>query len=202
MDDFFAYAARGTKTLYRRKPFIADAHYHVFNRRTDKATVFRTDADKQSFVDCLIARRTRMSPSGSVVPLAFAVLDNHFHLVLSQADARAITSFMRGFMIACAMRHNRRHKTMGPLFDDRYQARPIESANHLKRAIAYVHANPPDLHTSPFSSHGAYVDQRARTDAARAVDARRGLALFGSQDKYLAAFAREAASREARRSHR
>ena len=204
MGDFFAYAARGTRTLYRRKPFIPNSAYHVFNRRDDCTRIFRDDVDRQRFIDSMV-RLWRRSLDPTIKPraadgvrlLAFAVLDNHFHLVLEQFNEDAMTDYMRGLMTSYVRKHNARHQTSGSLFDERYQARPIESRAHLLRVIAYVHANPPNPHTSRWSSHAAFV--HGERDNIGAVDWRHALGYYGSRDGYLSSFAEQVEKRERKR---
>ena len=41
-----------------------------------------------------------------------------------------------------ALVHNRRHHTLGPLWQGRYKARPVDGQVAFDRLIAYVHLNP------------------------------------------------------------
>ncbi len=59
MEEFFDFAVRGTKTLYRRKLLVENGSYHVFHRRGDCAPVFLDDDDRDTFVET--AKRLRAS---------------------------------------------------------------------------------------------------------------------------------------------
>jgi hypothetical protein len=169
MDDFFDYAARGTKTLYRRKTFVPNSVNHLFNRRDDRAPVFLCEEDKDDFV-AIAARLLGAEPwndergrlkhpvGGGLKLFAFAVLDNHFHFVLEQAAREATTKFMHRLMTSFTKRRNLRHGMIGPVFDERFQAKPVTSSRHLKYAIAYVHANPGTPVDYRWSGHRLILD--------------------------------------------
>lgn len=208
MDDFFAYAARGSKSLYRRKPLVRGGTYHVFNRRDDRRAVFLDDEDRAAFVDILKrllareefrdARGRKVAPrAGRITLLAFCILDNHFHLVLRQDEPEAISQFMRSLMSAYTQRFNRRHGRSGPLFDERYQARLIESSRHLKSVIAYVHANPASPLEYRWSSHRLYVDGHVSW-----CDVAEGLRAYGSEGTYAMWFLHAVEARNRRRQRR
>src|SRR4051812_15712799 len=56
---------------------------------------------------------------------AFVCLSNHFHLLVSPADARALAGFMRHLLSKLSIEAGRRHAWQGPLFQRRYQAIPV-----------------------------------------------------------------------------
>ncbi len=200
MGDFFDYAARGTKTLYRRKPLRPDAAYHIFNRRDDRVPVFLCDEDRDDFVS-ITSRLLGVDPwhdtrgrlkrpvGGGLRLYAFAVLDNHFHFVLEQAKREAMSQFMHRLTTSYTKRHNRRHGRVGPVFDERYQAKPIASRRHLKTAIAYVHANPGTPVDYRWSGHRMFLDPVvARANPWLAVA--EGARLFGGRASYFEWFMR------------
>ena len=209
MDDFFAYAARGTKTLYRDKPLLPDQLYHVFNRRDDGADVFRDDEDKEVFENAVKRfirpdlytdgrGRRATERENDVTLLAYCVLDTHYHLVLRQLTAMAMSKFMQSVMSSYAQRFNRKYERSGPLFDGPYQARPILSTRHLKKAIAYTHANPESPHGYRWSGHRFYEDEQLDSDTSW-FDATAGLRVYGSLDEYRVWFEREVEERARRR---
>ncbi len=206
MDDFFDFAARGTRTLYRRKPLVANATYHVFNRRDDGAPVFFDDRDRDNFVET--ARRLLgpdpyrdrwgklcLPVAGGLRLLAMSVLENHYHLVLAQIERTAMTHFMRRLMGSYTKQHNSRFGLAGPVFDERYQAKPIESTRHLRAAIAYVHANPSSPLDNRWTGHRYYLDPRL-AKAVSWINVREGLDAYGSRGNYLEWFMRAVEARQ------
>ncbi len=210
--DFFAYAARGTKSLYRRKPHLSNTSYHAFNRRDDQAPVFVDDVDRATFVGIMqrLLRpddyrdergRATTSQDGLVKLLGYCLLESHYHLILHQDEPYAIAAFMRSLMSAYTRRFNRRHGRKGPLFDERYQARPIESVAHMKTAIAYVHANPASPLDYRWSGHGFFMDRAIRDDNAW-IEAAEGLRVYGSRAEYSEWFLRAVEARKRRMQNR
>lgn len=209
MEEFFAYAARGTKTLYRDKPLVADSLYHVFNRRDDQAVVFCDEEDKGVFEDGLrrfirpdlfTDRRGRRATEREtdITLLAYCVLDNHYHLVMRQLAADAMSRLMQSLMSSYAQHFNRKYERSGSLFDGPYQARPVLSTRHLKKLIAYVHANPESPRDYRWSGHRFYKDEQL--DAGTSwFDAAEGLRVYGSVAEYRVWFEREVRERARRR---
>lgn len=205
-DDFFDFAARGSQSLYRRKPLLPNATYHVFNRREDRAPVFRDDCDRDQFVagmQRLLGPNEYRDDRGKILQpvggglelLGFSVLLTHYHIILRQIEHWAMTEFMRRLMTSYTMRHNRRHQLSGPLFDERYQARPIESTRHLRVAIAYTHANPDSPLDYQWSGQGYYLDP-VRAKANPWIATETGLDLYGGRGDYLEWFLRAVESRK------
>lgn len=115
--------------------------------------------------------------------LAFALMGNHFHLVLRQLRADGLETFMRSVMTSYVMYFNRRHGADGAMFVDRYRA--VEKLDRRARlnAIAYVHDNHAlDCHCE-FCSHRFYLG--AEGEVPSWIDAPAGLRTFGGVEKYV-----------------
>ncbi len=210
MDEFFDYAVRGAKSKYRRKPFVPGMPYHVFNRRSDGGPVFLDDEDRLAFVE--IAQRLldperyrdehgrALRPTkGKLTLYGYALMTSHYHLPMRQEQADGMTDFMRRLQTAYTKRFNRRHGRTGPMFDERYQAVPIESGRQLKTAIAYIHANPgADAPTYPWSAHGLYLDEFAAKREDAWLDVKAGIDVYGNLANYLAWFNRAVEARKRR----
>jgi putative transposase len=76
--------------------------------------------------------------------LAFALMPNHFHLVLWPQVGSDISAFMRWLMNAHVRRHYRFGELWGTghLYQGRYKAFPIQTDHHLLTVLRYVEANP------------------------------------------------------------
>ncbi len=207
MDDFFDFAVRGAKSRYRRKPLKDGTYYHVFKRREDRSNVFLDDRDRETYlsiVQRLLApnefrdeRGRRLKPLPCRVELlAFCILDNHYHMIIWVERAEGITAFMHRLQTSYGQRFNNRHGRHGSVFDERYDAEIIENSWQLKRAIAYVHANPGAVASAyRWSGHDLYVDRAKARRASSWFAAARGLKTFGGRTNYLEWFMRAAAAR-------
>jgi putative transposase len=73
--------------------------------------------------------------------LAFCLMPNHYHLVLSSSLDRLSWGMHR---LGClyAMRFNKRYERHGHLFQNRFDARVIEGERHTRTVCEYVVDNP------------------------------------------------------------
>jgi putative transposase len=73
--------------------------------------------------------------------LAFCLMPNHFHLVLSASRER-LSWGMHRLNCLYAMRFNKRYQRSGHLFQNRFDARVIEGDRQARRVCEYVIDNP------------------------------------------------------------
>ena len=99
--------------------------------------IFRDDADRDGFIERLSAilaeTRTRC--------LAWAMMGNHFHLLLKTGEA-PVASVMRRLMTGHAVSFNRRHRRHGHLFQNRYKSILCQEDAYLLELVRYIHLNP------------------------------------------------------------
>ena len=70
--------------------------HHVMARGLARRAIFRKDRDRQDFVD----RLARLAEAGALTVYAWALLPNHFHLLVRTgrlALARAMRSLLTGY---------------------------------------------------------------------------------------------------------
>jgi len=161
----------------KRVIFAEGQVYHIYNRGTDKREVFSCGYDKYRFVSDLYHMNNRKpvsypgdslyrrlpdsangivqrSPSRIVDILAFVLMPNHFHLMLTQKVSGGIAAFMHKLGTAYTMYFNNRYKRTGALFQGRYKAVMLTTANHFDYMPYYIHANPLKLYPDPGSVEG------------------------------------------------
>ncbi|MFY9487670.1 MAG: transposase [Solirubrobacterales bacterium] len=121
------------------------------------------DHDRNLFLDSFACRVNRIDAR----IVAYCLMGNHFHLILSQTSSDAIARLMHSALTSYVRRFNARHDRYGTLFQGRFKAARIDDANYLRTAIAYVHLNPLDLrHVNrfedyEFSSHRLFAGGRS-----------------------------------------
>jgi putative transposase len=120
--------------------FIDGLPYHVLNRGNRRQTVFAKPVDYEMFLTTL-ADALEHVPIGI---LSFAIMPNHFHLVLLPNEGSEISAFMRWLMNAHIRRHHRFNELWGTghLYQGRFKAFPIQLDHHLLTVLRYVEANP------------------------------------------------------------
>jgi REP element-mobilizing transposase RayT len=165
--------------------------HHVVTRGIERRRIFIDDDDRLD----LLERLSAVLPQAAIECLTWALMDNHFHLVLRTRAAplaRAMARVLTGY----ALHFNRRHARVGHLFQNRYYSRPVRTDPELIAVIAYVHRNPlaagivdspRALAAHPWTGHAALmgavepwpfhtVGRALRVFGASAPEARRELA--------------------------
>jgi REP element-mobilizing transposase RayT len=111
--------------------------HHVTLRGVGGMDVFRDDVDRRRF----LALAARYSRAGGARCLAWALMDNHVHLVV-QTGWRPLSEVVHGFAFRYAQFFNWRHARPGHVFQNRFGSEHVDSDEYLRTAIAYVHLNP------------------------------------------------------------
>ncbi len=82
--------------------------HHVMARGIERRPLFRTDADRDDFV----GRLAGLTEAGACTVYAWALLPNHFHLLVRTAQ-RPLARTMRSLLTGYAGAFNRRHRRRG-----------------------------------------------------------------------------------------
>jgi len=160
------------------KTYVPNSYYHIYNRGVEKRTIFLDEQDYSVFLSYLktyltpkdekslraILSSDESSPkdkdrslkllrlknySSDLELLCYALLPNHFHLLVKQQDI-VIDSFTNSLGTRYAMYFNRKYKRKGVLFQDVYKAVLVESEEQLLHLSRYIHLNPTKaLHLPP-----------------------------------------------------
>jgi putative transposase len=142
------------------------ALHHIIVRGIDCQSIFRNDEDRNLFLD----RFGRLLKETRTPCLAWALLPNHFHLLLKTGQV-PIATLMRRLLTGYAVYFNRRHRRHGHLFQNRYKSILCEEEVYLWELIRYIHLNPLRagvvkslnlLEKYPFSGHSGLVGRRER----------------------------------------
>lgn len=127
--------------------------------------IFRDDADRMDFVQ----RLARLAEARSVSVYAWALLPNHFH-VLVRTGQQSLARSMRSLLTGYAGAFNRRHQRSGHLFQNRYKSVVCEEEGYFLELVRYLHLNPvragivadvASLASYAYSGHGALVGTHA-----------------------------------------
>jgi REP element-mobilizing transposase RayT len=112
----------------RNRVFLPYGVYHVYCRVSRGEYVFNRDEDASAFV---AAVRWMIEADGLSV-LAWALLSNHYHLVVRTAEIPLWRSMLR-FQPRVTRGHNRRRQIFGPLWRDRYRARIVLNDKYYRQ---------------------------------------------------------------------
>ena len=133
--------------------------YHITMRGNGKQLLFEDDEDRRRLLSLVRSAILRFN----IKLIAWCLMGNHVHLVLSDPDD-SVSESMHLVMSCYAAWYNRRHGHVGHVFQDRFSSAPISSEEHLLDAIRYVHFNPQKAGICPYdscrwSSHWDYVER-------------------------------------------
>lgn len=114
--------------------------FHVLNRAVQGVTLFATPADYSLFGQ-LLAEAERGFP---VSLLAFAVMPNHWHLVVLPLDDDSLPVFMKWLTATHALRWraSKGSQGRGAVYQGRYKAIAVQHDGHFLTVCRYVERNP------------------------------------------------------------
>ena len=101
--------------------------HHVIIRGIERKSIFRDGKDRDDF----LARFEDLIPTTTIACYAWALLSNHAHFLLRTGDM-PLATFMRRLLTGYAGGVNRRHKRVGPLFQNRFRSIVCQEDAYLK----------------------------------------------------------------------
>ena len=110
---------------------------HIICRGIERRKIFSDDADKNNFV----ARLGRVISETQTPCYGWALIDNHFHLLLKTGNV-PIATVMRRLLTGYAVSFNLRHNRSGRLFQNRYKSILCQEDAYLLELVRYIHLNP------------------------------------------------------------
>ncbi len=142
----------------------AGALHHIIVRGIERGRIFNDDEDREFFIDRLglILGETKTAC------YAWALIPNHFHLLLRTGDV-SIATVMRRLLTGHAIWYNRRHRRHGHVFQNRYKSILCQEEAYFLELVRYIHLNPlrallvPDiesLDSYTYSGHSAIMGSR------------------------------------------
>jgi putative transposase len=113
--------------------------YHIMARGNQGHAIFRDDRDRLRFLETL---GQACEKTGWRIH-AYVLMGNHYHLLAETPEANLVVG-MKWLQGTYTQRYNGRHKIFGHLFQGRYKALAVETANdgYLETVSTYIHLNP------------------------------------------------------------
>ena len=113
------------------------ALHHVMGRGIERTNIFRTDRDREDFLN----RLANQCMDGNLIVYAWCLLSNHFHLLV-RTGREPISRSMKKLLTGYVVNFNLRHKRSGHLFQNRYKSIICEEDPYLLELTRYIHLNP------------------------------------------------------------
>ncbi len=153
----------------RNVVFSNEEFYHVFNRTTANEQVFVRKKETRKALDLLSFYKfeqtlrfsffnrlqdeektiywARLGEKNPIVDIyAYALMPNHFHLLLKQRKEKGIQSLLSNFQNSFAKYFNIKNKRFGALFQRPFKAKHISTDDELLHISRYIHLNPVTSH--------------------------------------------------------
>ncbi|MBU3926025.1 transposase [Patescibacteria group bacterium] len=155
--------------LMRKTPFVPGEYYHIYNRTILNVPEFNdyknTERLAQSF---LIANSTKSSEAFQFLRnnkeatidealdiakqgeklvdiLSYAIMPDHYHLLLKELRDNGISDFIRKCNISIAKYINIKNNRRGTLFESRFNSKHVDTDRYLLHLSLYIHLNPLDI---------------------------------------------------------
>ena len=137
--------------------------FHLLNRGVDKRKVFLDEVDYVRFLhDCYVFNDTAdVNPNHRLrggsgaegehirTPLvalhAFALMPNHYHMLVSELEEGGMSLFMRKLNMGYAKYFNKKYERSGVLWQGTFKKVLIQRDAHFMYIPYYIHLNPLDM---------------------------------------------------------
>ena len=117
---------------------LPDGWYHAMARGTERRDLFKDDRDYEHFQELLAGMVSRYD----VKLHAYVLMPNHFHLLVQTPHAN-LSRAMQWLNVSYGVWFNRKHNRVGPLFQGRFKAVPVDGeGSWALLASVYLHLNP------------------------------------------------------------
>jgi putative transposase len=113
------------------------AVYHITSRGNARQSIFLNDSDRERFLTILASTIKRFN----WLCHAYCLIDNHYHLIIETPEGN-ISRGMRQLNGVYTQYFNRRHKTVGHIFQGRFKAIMVDKESYLLSLCRYVVLNP------------------------------------------------------------
>jgi len=190
-------------------PILGGSYYHIFNRGSNRQNIFYSEANYGYFL-----RLLNQFLSSSVNFLAYALLPNHFHLVLKVKNeisfanegnrslaqkngsltvikdeaeiGKFVVKQLKRLFITYAMAINKQENRIGNLFDPKYKRLEITDQEYLEYVIFYTHFNPEKHGVVPDFRKYRYSSYLAIPGTKQTnIDREHVLKLYGGKENFL-----------------
>ena len=138
------------------------AFYHVMNRGNTGMAIFRSERDREKFLEYVGRAVTRYD----IKVHTYCLISTHYHFLIEMPQAN-LSQAVKWINVAFSVYFNRKQRRVGHLFQGRFKAVLVEADEYLKQLSRYIHLNPvrakmvehcKDYPWSSYRALGGYVE--------------------------------------------
>lgn len=199
---------RYSQMATKPRSFDPDFYYHVYNCGVEKRRTFLNERDYRRFIGATEyylhdqnisyvqfqelneeakALYRQLNPEGletlRVRIIAYCLMPNHLHFLIKPAKAGGLPRFVSDVANSYTKYFNIKNERLGNLFQGTFKAKPITSEASLLQVSRYIHLNPENPDTYPYSSYHDWLG----TSSSKIVDRKeldRWLKIVGGPKTY------------------
>lgn len=196
----------------RKTIFAEGEFYHIYNRGTEKRTVFLDEQDFMRFLQSLKEFNT-LEPVGGIFQnsflkkqlrgstsklddlveqeeklvniVAYCLNPNHYHLILQQVSEKGIEKFMQRLGTGYTMYFNNKYERTGALFQGRFKAVHIDSNVYLLHVSAYVNLNDRVHQLRGSTSKSSWIEYTKEKSKNEVCEKEAVLGQFRTKEEYV-----------------
>jgi len=150
--------------------FYEDTYYHLYNRTNNKEALFRSEENYIYFL-----KKYRYYLDDYIETIGYCLMPTHFHFLIKvksvrpEADLNIINKKVGTLLNSYAQAYNKMWDRKGNLFNQKTNAKVVDSDKYLITLLTYIHQNPirsklvDKAEEWKFSSYKDYIDTRKGT---------------------------------------
>jgi putative transposase len=134
------------------------AFYHVLNRGNAGETIFRSNRDRERFLEYWGKAVERFG----IKIHTYCLMTNHYHFLVETPEAN-LGRAVQWANVSYATYFNRKRQRQGHLFQGRFKCMLVDADAYLKELSRYIHLNPlranlvEQLVSYPWSSYPSFI---------------------------------------------
>lgn len=114
--------------------------FHIMIHSISEIQLFTDEEDKETYLALIKKAKFKFN----FKLYAFCLMNTHAHLVID-CFGSDISKVMHYINLCYSIHYNNKHSRRGPVFQDRFKSKIIDSYKYLINVCTYIHANPKDL---------------------------------------------------------
>lgn len=145
--------------------YVPGFSFHVYQRGHNCSPIFHEDCDREHFL-WLVRNAARLH---GVDVHAYALMTNHYHLLATPTNPRALPKAMKQVDGGYVRYYNKKHRRLGTLWCARYRAKLIGEERYWLACLRYIERNPvqagmvADAAAYRWSTYGAHAGGASAT---------------------------------------